>query len=155
MHSKNVRDDGDQADRRQIFEWIVGKLLIEVRRNGQRGGRTEQDGITIGGSLGRDFRADDTTRSRPVIDDHRLAQRFGELLAYRARNDIRSSAWRVRRDEADHPAWIAWRRGAERRSRDYRSGDQARCERSCLHNVSPDDEWSCLDCRVQSRKTSV
>src|SRR4051794_30893607 len=83
----------DKADRRKIFDRIVGQLAIEARADRERCGGKQQR-ITIRQTFGDDISADDSGSAGAVVDDERLMEPFAQLLRQHAGNRIRAARWK-------------------------------------------------------------
>jgi hypothetical protein len=87
--------------RRKIAQPVVRKLLVDVRVDADVGDVGIDERVSVGGRILRRFDADDALRAGLVLDHDRLAERGLQLLSKPARNEIRLSARRVRRDQLD------------------------------------------------------
>src|SRR4051812_14651497 len=83
MHDYDKRSGRGKYHRREIANRVEWKLREQARVDRERTGRTHEEGIAIGRRLGYEVCADVTTRTRPVIHDDLLAERFSK----RERND--------------------------------------------------------------------
>jgi hypothetical protein len=66
-----------------------------------RGDRHHQERVAVGRRFGCDVRADAAARARPVLGDHLLAERLGELVGHDARQNVGRLAGREGHDDAD------------------------------------------------------
>ena len=62
---------------------------------------SHQQGVSVRRALSRNLTTDDAVGAGTIVDDHRLAPRFSELLAECARKQIGRSARSNRYDDAD------------------------------------------------------
>ena len=122
MHDEDVRRIRDHRHRREILHRIERQRRIDARADRERTDVGEQQRVAIGRGLGDDLRADVAVGAGLVLDDDRLAPRFRELLADRAREDVRRAARRVRHDDADRLCGIGLR--VRRRCKRRRHAEQ-------------------------------
>ena len=96
------------ADRREILERIVGEVLERRRRNDVIG-RGVQQRVAVGLG-GRDrLGADGGAGAGPVLDDHRLTQRRGQMVADQPSDDVDRRAGGERHDDLDRPVGVGLR----------------------------------------------
>ena len=74
------RHRGDQRDRLEVLERIVGELGVEERVHHQRAVDRQQQRVAVGLGLGDGLRADDGVGAGAVVDDDLLAEVLAELL---------------------------------------------------------------------------
>jgi hypothetical protein len=79
--------------------------------------------VPVGRRCERGLRRGKEARARLVLDDNRLSEALGKLVAVQARDDIHAGAGRERHDDRDGPRRIILR---ERRPRVHR--DQCKCQ---------------------------
>jgi len=98
-HQREVRRIGDERDRREIGEYVVGQLRIEERRD-RVAARDHDQRVAVGRSLRRGILRNRPAGAGPVLDDdRRAAPALGELVAKRARHDVDGPARRERHQE--------------------------------------------------------
>lgn len=85
--------------RRQVFERIVGKGLVQTRV-GAETRRGKQHRVAVGRRFDAQFGGEDRACARAVVDHHRLSPHFRELFRQRARDNVGAAAWSEWRDEA-------------------------------------------------------
>ena len=124
MRNNHDRRRDHLRDRLQIFHRIIGNLVVEALRHRNVRGLPEHDGVTVRRRLRSNAHTDGAAAARPVVDDHRLTHRLGEILAEHARDEIGTAARRKRHDEADRAFREIVRGGADRRC-----SCQCNCER--------------------------
>ena len=100
MHYQHIGGGTDHGDGHQILGGVIGQIGKQRRRH-HEGRRHQHDGVTVGGRLRRDRGANSAARAGAIIDQHRLAHRFGHLLRQQARNDVVAAAGRIGDDELD------------------------------------------------------
>jgi hypothetical protein len=127
MEHEHVRHRRDQRHRREIFDRIVRQLAVERHVDRVGADRAHQYRVAVGGRFGDVVGADIAAGAGTVIDNHRLAPAFVELLAYRARDDVERTAGGERHDEADRLDGII--RLRERRARRERCMNDQRSQR--------------------------
>jgi len=89
------------ADRHEIFQGIVRKLLVEARVHHHGADIADEERVAVGRRFCGDFRRENAVHALAVIDHHVLAERFAQLRRDEARGEIRRSA-RCRRHEQPH-----------------------------------------------------
>jgi hypothetical protein len=85
---------------REIVQRVKRKFRVYARIDGMAA-RDEQQRVAVRRRLGGGLAADDAVRTRPVVDDHLLAERFDELLGEEARLYVGVAARCERDDQAD------------------------------------------------------
>jgi len=95
------RNAHHEAHGLEVADNIVRKLAVEMRADTVRRHRRLEQGVAVGIRLCDEVGRDDTGGAAAVIDDHRLPECIGELLADRARDDVRRAA----RRETDENAY--------------------------------------------------
>ncbi len=141
QHRGHVRE---QRDRNEVLVGVVGQLAVEKWIHHQRAVDRHQERVAVRVGLGDDLRADDRVGARPVVDDDRLAEFVGELLADEAGEEIRRPARRERDDQADRARRIglgSGRLGCGRKAGQQHDDDQqgpfhARPSRSVFATVA-------------------
>jgi hypothetical protein len=123
MGREHRRSFCDHRDRREVFQRIVRYLArVESRVDAECRRRAHQQCVAVRRSLGDDVGADDSVRAGPVIDDHGLPERFGQLLCDEARVLIERPTRGDGHDQAHRPLGILLRVRVMRRKRDQREG---------------------------------
>ena len=89
----------DQRDRRDAIERI-GRGL-EQRHVGRQGIGSQHQRVTIGRAVDQRLGRDVGAGARPVVHDHRLAERGLQVLSDRARDDVHRAAGAVTDDDAN------------------------------------------------------
>src|SRR5204862_1301963 len=72
VRHQNERPRGDVDDGREIAHRVVRQLRIQVRRDGDRRIRGEEQGVAVGGRLGDVIGAYGAARAGAVLDHDRL-----------------------------------------------------------------------------------
>ena len=78
-HQQDRRRVGDAADLREVLDRIVRQVRIKPRRNRQRGVGQEQR-VAVRRRANHQRGTGGAARAATVLDDHRLAELFGQLL---------------------------------------------------------------------------
>src|SRR6267378_6492048 len=97
---EHVRYHADERDRREVAARIEGEVLHH-RLHDRHLRRRREERIPVGRRLRDRLAAGDDASGGPVLDDHRLAQRFGKARAEHARGDVGDAAGCTRDDVAD------------------------------------------------------
>ena len=124
-HDQHIRIAGDQDDRREILDRIEWQLWIDpdIRAVRARGGHEQR--VAVGRAPRHCIGGDVAARAGAVLDDHRLAEAHGKLLAHHARQHVGRRARPDGDEDAHRLLRVALPRGirgdAERKER----GDQA------------------------------
>jgi hypothetical protein len=100
---------GDEGDRRQVAIRIESHLLLHVRRDRERPGCPEQQGMTVGRCPCDELGGDVAACAAAVVDHDLLAEAFRKLLRDHARHRIARAARRETDDEAQRPRRILGR----------------------------------------------
>ena len=98
---QHLRDRGDIGDRGKVLERVEAHSLVDMRADGQRAARSHVERVSVRRGLGGEGGADDAAGPNLVLDDDRLPERCGQVLADQAREDVRTLAWREWNDEPD------------------------------------------------------
>src|SRR4051812_34918825 len=109
MHDDRARVRREIADRREIPREIVVELPVETHADRVRRSGHEQR-VSVRRRARRELRTDMPAGARAIVDEHRLAPAFGELLTHESREQIRRPTRREWGDDADALAWIILRR---------------------------------------------
>jgi hypothetical protein len=88
-------------DRREIAQRVERHAAVEMWIDRDLAVRKQPYRVAVGRRLGDQLGGDVAVRARPVLDDHRLAERLRQLLRQHARRDVGRAAGRDRNDEAD------------------------------------------------------
>ena len=111
VHREAVGGGGDLADRREVFDDVVGRVLDERRRDGE-GVHRHHERVAVGRRLRDEVGADVAARPGLVFHDHGLAPFLGELRPDDAREDVDAGAGRERHDERHRARGKRLRQGA-------------------------------------------
>ncbi len=117
---------------REVVEHVVLQLGKQERHDGMPA-RNDHKGVAVRRGFRRRLRREGAAGAGPVLDDDRLPEALGELVAEGARNDVDRAAGRKRHKEMDRLRRIGVlgkRGGGPDRCRD-KAPDQA------LHGVLP------------------
>ena len=96
-------NDGGQVALRIVRQVRAG------RRHDREARSHHQERMAVGRRLGGRVGADDAARSRTVVDDHRLPERFFEIGRDKPRHHVIQSAGRERHDQLDRTDGIGLR----------------------------------------------
>ena len=99
---QNFRRGGDNRDRHQILEDVVGQGFVQ-RRIGDDRRIHEHDVVAVGRRAGDVVDADDAAGSGPILDHDGLVENIAELLRQRAADKLDDASRRVRKDQVDRP----------------------------------------------------
>ena len=102
-HQQDIGRRGQQRNRREILEGVVGKFRIQERIGGVAAGHDDQR-VAVGRRGHQRLRGDHAARARPVFDDDGLAPLPGDHIAQRARQDIDPAAGRIGHENM-HGLW--------------------------------------------------
>jgi len=120
-------DLGDDADRYEIAQRIVGEVGIKIGIDHQIGVDRHEQGVAVGRGAGDLCGREPAIGAGLVLDDHRLAHRVAQAIPQRARDQVDRATRRLGKDEADRLGWIGLIGGrAPARRRDQREQRQAR-----------------------------
>lgn len=97
------RRRADEADGRHVIERIV-RQPIEIRVDGVTR-RYDDDGVAVGCRALHEFGAEAPARAGAVVDDDRLTQPLGELLADMPSHDVHTAAGSPRCTNANLLRW--------------------------------------------------
>ena len=100
MDDVQARHLGEQRDRLEVLDRVVGELVEDERVDRERADVAEDQRVLVGrrGDLGH---RDVAGAARLVVDVDALAEQLAELDRGRAGDDLRAAAGRERHDEAD------------------------------------------------------
>jgi hypothetical protein len=101
-HNQNFRRSGDNRDRHQILEDVVGQRGMQ-RRISDDGRIREHDGVAVGRGAGDIVDAHDAAGPWAVLDHDGLMENFTKLLRQRAPNKLDDASRRVGKDQMDRP----------------------------------------------------
>ena len=119
------RHRGDQRDRHEVLERIVGQVGVEERVHHQRAVDRQQQRVAVGLGLCDRLRADDGVGAGAVVDDDLLAELLAELQSDQPADEIRRPARRERHDQGDGAGWIGLRKRRRRAADDQqRAGEK-------------------------------
>src|SRR5688572_4877199 len=90
------------GDRRQILDWVIGHVAIQVLVYRDLRSRAEQDGISVGWRFGDRLRAYHAACSRPILHHHLLSETVFilQLLRNHTHEDVQTATGRKRHDYA-------------------------------------------------------
>jgi hypothetical protein len=121
-YHQDVGRRGEPRNRREAFEGVVGKLLIQKRVGGMAACH-HHERIAIGRRGCERLGSDDATGPRPVFDNDGLAPLPRDHIAQRSRQNIHPASGRIWHKDTH-------RVGRKRRLRDGRAGESKyRCQR--------------------------
>jgi hypothetical protein len=89
---QHLRHDGHQTDRDEIFQWVIGKIWRDLRRDGDWPHEPKKQGVAIVRRLRDGIGADGPAGAGLVLDDNRLFELFGQRLGNLAAHQIGWSA---------------------------------------------------------------
>ncbi len=92
VHDEDVRHAGDERDRREVLDRVVGHLRIQRRIDRLRADRSHQQRVAVGRRLGDEIGAQVAAGAGLVLDDEALAEGLGELGRERAGEDVGRAA---------------------------------------------------------------
>ena len=95
-----------QRDRSEVFEGIIAEIGLNKRIHGERPVRADQQRITVGLRVRDILGADAAAGPGAVLDHDRLPQRFADLIADNAADDVGIAARGERHDQPDRPSRI-------------------------------------------------
>ena len=96
-HQQDIRRRGEQRDRREILEGVVGNFRVQERIGGVAAGDDDQR-VAVGRRLHQRLRGNHPAGAGAVLDHHRLAPLPGDHVAQRTGQDIDAAAggvWHV------------------------------------------------------------
>ena len=114
IHQHELREGGDQADRREVLVAVVGQLLVDQRIDGVAH-RHDRERVAVARRLGDDLARHHAVGAGAVVGHHRLAPGLREVLADRARQQVGRAARRERDHHADLLVGIRALRAHDRR----------------------------------------
>ena len=88
---QHQRQPGNHADRREIAEWIVGQVAVEMRIDRHRRVHHHHQRVAVGCCLGELPGRDAAVSGRLVVDDHRLMHRRRESIGDGPRHEVQSA----------------------------------------------------------------
>jgi hypothetical protein len=138
LTKKNHRGGADEADRREILDWIVMHPLLDRRNDGVRH-IGEQEGVAVRRGLGSELSAEAAAGAGPIVEDDLLAERFRHPLTDEASEHIRAASSRIGHDERDGMIGIGLSR-SRRASESDESGESELCRHChppCVHERHP------------------
>ena len=97
QHVGHARHPGNG---REALDRVVGQLGVQAGRDGQRAHMAHQQRIAVARGLGHAVGANAAARARDVLGNDRLAPGGGQLMAYRAAQNVGRAAGRERDDQA-------------------------------------------------------
>ena len=113
VHHQHQRQRSDHAHRIEIQRRVERRLRRRVRADGERDVAHEQR-VAVGGTLDERVGGDIPRGARPVLHHDRLAERFLQLHAQHARDDVRRAAGGEPDQHADRLGRKCLRRRGER-----------------------------------------
>src|SRR2546425_5453006 len=99
-HRQHDRHGLDRPDCHQVPERVVGKVPEHRRPGGHGAARAEEQGVAVGGRPHYRRGADGAAGAGAVLDDHLLAERFGERRREGAGGNVDVAARRPRHHDA-------------------------------------------------------
>ena len=109
VDDESQRHVSDGCDRREIPFDVVGQRREQHRIQHEGGVVREKQRMAVRRGFRDRVGADRGVAARPVLDHHRLAQRFRQALPHLPADDVGGAAGRVRHDDADRPGRISLR----------------------------------------------
>ena len=115
----------NQADRLEIGDRVVERLLVERLAVGVGAGIADQQGVAVGRGLGDALAADGAGGGADIVDDDRLSEQFAHLQRLDARAHVDAAAGRERNHERDRPRRpVLRRRGCGKGGQYGKAGDR-------------------------------
>ena len=115
-------DDAAEQRHRQQRRRILTLVLVEVADDRLGIERTKEQRIAVAFRGRGKFGSDQSARADAVVDDHRLSQPRGQLVAEQARDHIGGRAGGIRDHQRDRPRRPVLRRRRNRHQQRQHSG---------------------------------
>jgi len=115
---------GDQRNRREVLDRIVGRRGVERADRGERQIHRKQQRVAVGRRTRHVFGADVGRAADPVLDQNRLAERLAQRLGDEPRLHVVGAARREGHDQMDRLGRVCLRR-RRRGERQYCGNDRS------------------------------
>ena len=112
MDDQYLRRLGDQSDRLQVAQRVVGQFRIQRRVDGERSNVAYYKVVTVGRRFDDEFDADGAAGAGAIVGHHLLAEHFAEFGRHQPANHVVGAARRERNDQADRFRRVILRAGA-------------------------------------------